>query len=217
MIKRFDNPKGKYIDKIIGQDRFAFSHSDSSDFYDLINWSKSGGYQGSVINFYDLESGKVYRPFDKKRNVIYSDPVYADGFYYFLQGNYDEKIVRLFQYIPENNPILIECFSMDEVNLYNLRIVGNPVHVISQEYDLRSYYPEKFSVELDENETVCFIEDGKIYMECWIERGWDDENNWATDEYDLYNKVIVKDFDGNVISEEIGYLYQSPDGTWWIA
>ena len=39
----------------------------------------------------------------------------------------------------------------------------------------------------------------------------------ATDNYDLYYKVIVKDFSGNTLSEEVGDLYQAADGTWWIA
>ena len=30
-------------------------------------------------------------------------------------------------------------------------------------------------------------------------------------------KVIVKDFSGKTLSEEIGDLYQAADGTWWIA
>lgn len=55
MIKRFQEVSAKYIEKIISQDRFAYAHSDTNDFYDLIEWSKSGGYQGSVILFFDFE------------------------------------------------------------------------------------------------------------------------------------------------------------------
>ena len=66
MIKRLQEVSGKYIEKIIGQDRFSYAHSDTNDFYDLIEQSKSGGYQGSVILFFDFESGKVFKPFAKK-------------------------------------------------------------------------------------------------------------------------------------------------------
>ncbi len=88
MIKRFKEIEGRYIEKIIGQDRLAFAHSDTDDFYDLIEWAERGGYQGSIIMFFDFESGNVYKPFEKKRNVVYSSPVYVTGFYYFLQGDY---------------------------------------------------------------------------------------------------------------------------------
>ena len=66
-------------------------------------------------------------------------------------------------------------------------------------------------------ESVIFIEDGKVYIEAWIEEGWDDENNCATDDYKYYDKIIVKDFAGNKISEEVGCLNKGPDGNWWIS
>lgn len=217
MIKRLQEASGKYIEKIIGQDRFAYAHSDTNDFYNLIEQSKSGGYQGSVILFFDFESGKVFKPFAKKRNVIYSNPVYAEGFYYFLQGDYDEKKISLYRYIPEKLLEKETELSTEEVSLYNLCIIGNPVHIISQEDTFVCYYPEKISFPITGHESALFIEDEKIYFESWVEEGWNDKNDCATDNYDLYYKVIVKDFSGNTLSEEVGDLYQAADGTWCIA
>ena len=217
MIKRLQEVSGKYIEKIIGQNRFAYAHSDTNDFYDLIEWSKSGGYQGSVILFFDFESGKVFKPFAKKRNVLYSNPVYAEGFYYFLQGDYDEKKISLYHYIPGKLLEKETELSTEEVSLYKLCIIGNPVHIISQEDTFVCYYPEKISFPITGHESALFIEDEKIYFESWVEEGWNDKNDYATDNYDLYYKVIVKDFSGNTLSEEVGDLYQAADGTWWIA
>ena len=217
MIKRLQEVSGIYIEKIIGQDRFAYAHSDTNDFYNLIEQSKSGGYQGSVILFFDFESGKVFKPFAKKRNVIYSNPVYAEGFYYFLQGDYDEKKISLYHYIPGKLLEKETELSTEEVSLYNLCIIGNPVHIISQEDTFVCYYPEKISFPITGHESALFIEDEKIYFESWVEEGWNDKNDCATDNYDLYYKVIVKDFSGNTLSEEVGDLYQAADGTWWNA
>ena len=217
MVRRFKEVNGKYIEKIYGQDRLAFAMSDNEDLYDLIAWSERGGYQGAVLYFYDFETGDVYQPFEKKRNVVYSRPEFADGYYYFLQGDYDAKTVVLCRYFPDDLLAPVVTLPLDDVDLYNLRIVGNPVHIISQNEELRCYYPEAFSFPLEPNETVCFIEDGRVYIEAWIEEGWDDENDRATDEYDYYHKVVVKDFHGNLISEEIGALGQAADGTWWMS
>ena len=217
MVRRFKEVNGKYIEKIYGQDRLAFAMSDNEDLYDLIAWSERGGYQGAVLYFYDFETGNVYRPFEKKRNVVYSRPEFADGHYYFLQGDYDAKTVVLYRYFPDDILAPVVTLPLDDVDLYNLRIVGNPVHIISQNEALRCYYPEAFSFPLEPNETVCFIEDGRVYIEAWIEEGWDDENDRATDEYNYYHKVVVKDFHGNLISEEIGALGQAADGTWWMS
>ena len=217
MIRKFKSVNGKYIEKIYGQDRLAFAMSDNEDLYDLIAWSERGGYQGAVLYFYDFETGDVYQPFEKKRNVVYSRPEFADGYYYFLQGDYDAKTVVLYRYFPDDLLAPVVTMPLDDVDLYNLRIVGNPVHIISQNEALRCYYPEAFSFPLEPNETVCFIEDGCVYIEAWIEEGWDDENDRATDEYNYYHKVVVKDFHGNLISEEIGALGQAADGTWWMS
>lgn len=217
MVRRFKEVNGKYIEKIYGQDRLAFAMSDNEDLYDLIAWSERGGYQGAVLYFYDFETGDVYQPFEKKRNVVYSRPEFADGYYYFLQGDYDAKTVVLYRYFPDDLLAPVVTMPLDDVDLYNLRIVGNPVHIISQNEELRCYYPDAFSFPLEPNETVCFIEDGRVYIEAWIEEGWDDENDRATDEYDYYHKVVVKDFHGNLISEEIGALGQAADGTWWMS
>ena len=217
MVRRFKEVNGKYIEKIYGQDRLAFAMSDNEDLYDLIAWSERGGYQGAVLYFYDFETGDVYQPFEKKRNVVYSRPEFADGYYYFLQGDYDAKTVVLYRYFPDDILAPVVTLPLDDVDLYNLRIVGNPVHIISQNEALRCYYPEAFSFPLEPNETVCFIEDGRVYIEAWIEEGWDDENDRATDEYNYYHKVVVKDFHGNLISEEIGALGQAADGTWWMS
>ena len=217
MVRRFKSVNGKYIEKIYGQDRLAFAMSDNEDLYDLIAWSERGGYQGAVLYFYDFETGDVYQPFEKKRNVVYSRPEFADGYYYFLQGDYDAKTVVLYRYFPDDLLAPVVTLPLDDVDLYNLRIVGNPVHIISQNEALRCYYPEAFSFPLEPNETVCFIEDGCVYIEAWIEEGWDDENDRATDEYNYYHKVVVKDFHGNLISEEVGALGQAADGTWWMS
>ena len=217
MIKRFKEIEGRYIEKIIGQDRLAFAHSDTKDFYDLITWAKSGGYQGSVIMFFDFQSGNVYRPFAKKKNVVYSDPVYTEGFYYFLQGDYDEKRIALYRYIPEKVMEKVTELSTEEVNLYNLRIIGDSVHIVSQEDYFACYYPEKISFPAENNEHAIFVDDGKIYFEAWVEKGWDDEKDRATDEYHYYCKVIVRDYEGNALSEDVGSICQASDGTWWIA
>ena len=53
---------------------------------------------------------------------------------------------------------------------------------------------------------MVFIDDNKVYIEKWVEEGWDDVNDCATNEYKYYHKIIVKDHSGNIISEEIGSL-----------
>lgn len=64
---------------------------------------------------------------------------------------------------------------------------------------------------------MSLIDEDKVYVEAWIEEGWDEELGCASENYKYYSKVLVKDFWGNTLSEEIGQLYQNDDGTWWIS
>ena len=235
MLRKFKELHGEYISRIEGQDRLAFAMSDNEDLYDLIAWAERGGYQGSVIRFYDFATGEVYTPFEKKRDVLYGKPEFFDGYYYFLQGDYSEKRITLYKYQPQGMTDTLEklespdtadlpqvlepvtTIGVDEVDLYNLSVAGNGVHVISQDDTFHCYFPERFSFPLTPQETVCFLDDGKVYIEAWVEEGWDNENDCAGENYEFYHLVRVKDYEGNLLSEERGYLHRAEDGTWWMA
>ena len=83
-LNRFEVVSGKYIEEISGQSRIGYSMSDTTDFYDMIEWSKKGGYQGSIISFYDYNNGKIYEPFQKQRNVLYGPPVYLKNSFWLI-------------------------------------------------------------------------------------------------------------------------------------
>ena len=145
MLKRFEKVTGSYIETIAGQKRFAFSHSDTADFYDLPERLQYSSYPGSVLRFYDLVTGKVYQPFDKRQDVLYGNPVFLEGKYYFLQGTFPAMssgstsgsriaVCRQVTQLP-----------IKEVNLYNLHIIGDSVHIVSQDEQFVCYYPQKFS------------------------------------------------------------------------
>ncbi len=216
-IKRFEVVTGKYIKEISGQSRIGYSMSDTTDFYDMIEWSKKGGYRGSIISFYDYDNGKVYEPFQEQRNVLYGNPVYLKNSFWFLQGDYNNGKITLFKYLPATPPESIIQLNIEDVDLYNLRIIGEDVYITSEDDEFACYYPENFRFHKNANESVMLIADKKVYLSAWVEEGWDDEKDCATEEYKYYDKVIVRDFKGNMLSETIGSLQQHPDGTWWIA
>ena len=58
-LNRFEVVTGRYIEEIPGQSRIGYVMSDATDFYDMIEWSKKGVYQGSTLSFYDYNNGKV--------------------------------------------------------------------------------------------------------------------------------------------------------------
>lgn len=216
-LHRFEVVSGTYVEEISGQSRIGYSMSDSTDFYDMIEWSKKGSYPGSIISFYDYDNGRNYEPFPKQRNVLYGKPVYLKNQFWFLQGDYNKGKITLFRYLPDETPEMITQLPIADVDPYNLQIIGEDVHIISEDDDFICYYPESFRFSKNSNEGVTVIADGKVYLSAWIEEGWDDENNCPTEAYKYYEKVMVRDFQGNVLSEEPGCLHQHVDGTWWIS
>jgi hypothetical protein len=217
MIKHFDEIHGLNIARPEGQKRFAYAVSEFEDFYDLSLMKDSCGYRGAVIRFYDFQTGKVFTPFEKERNVTYSKPLFHGGHFYFLQGDFNSRSIRLYEYFPEQVCRTVAVFDIDKTDLYNLSLLGEGMNVISQKDYFNCYYPTRISFPLAPNETAVAIREGKVFIEAWQEEGWDSEKDLASEEYRFYNKVIVKDFDGNTVSEETGSLFICEDGTLWIS
>ncbi len=212
-IKKCAQTDGIYLDLIPGQSRYYFGQSDTEDFYDIPGWLENGGYQGSVIHFFDLETGTKYFPFSKERNVLYGHPIFCDEFIYFLRGDFHKNLLTLYQYLPGKAPNPVFMQSLDQFDLYNLMVMGTPVHIISQSSKkLRCYYPKPFECPQAPNESLIHIEDDRLYFSAWIEEGV--ENDVITDHYKYYDKLIIKDYAGNILSEETGCLTHFPDGSW---
>lgn len=219
IYKEFNEITGEYVEEIPGQDRFAYGISDMGDLFEIEDIIKHvGSYKGSVIRFYDYQRGKVFLPFDQKENIGYRRPIFIDGSFYILQVDFDEGLANIYKYYPGECLDKIASHKIKDLSTYNLGLIGNELHLISQDDEsLEIYYPYRKSVKLEANESVLLIDDGKVYINAWIEEGWDDEKNREGEDYSYYDKLIIKDLDSNIISERVGNLHQKSDGTWWIA
>ncbi len=213
-IWRAEDVRGLYYTPVPGQSRYGYAVSDTEDFDEVPAWAARGGYQGATIHFLDYETGKVYVPFEKKRDVTYGRPVSQEGKLYFLQGDFGRGEVRLFAYLPGEEPEEACMLAASEVDLYNLQAVpGDVVRVVSQGKSLCGYWPERFEVPLEPNETVEFIEKDRIWLSAWVEEGLCGEQ--ITDKYRYYETLVVKDYDGQLLQSETGCLPFDPLGRLW--
>lgn len=219
IYKEFSEVKGDYVEEIPGQGRFGYSLSDLEDFFEIEEIINVGGsFRGSVIRFYDYQTGEVYLPFDQKTNTSYGKPIDIGGSFYILQVDFDEGLANIYKYYPGASLDKIASYRIKDLSTYNLGLIGNELHLISQDDEsLEIYYPFRKTLKLAENESVILIDDEKVYINAWIEEGWDDEKDRAGDDYHYYDNLIIKDMASNIILERIGNLHQSSDGTWWIA
>lgn len=215
MVKKFHKIQGIDITDIPGQYRLAYALTTGEDFYDVGEWIVDRDYTGSQILFYDLLNGDVFAPFPKKTNVVYGAPVYFKNNYYFLQCDFNIGFVILIRYLPGKILEEVKRFETKKLDLYNLELMGEPPHVVSQTVGEKfvSYYPEQISLSLDTpNDCVVHMEDGKIFISRWVEEGDSD-----SPDYKYYDRTVVKTYDGKDISDEIGSLRQMQDGSWWIS
>ena len=86
--------------------------------------------------------------------MLYGTPVYLKkSFLGFLQGDYNsgEKLL-FFKYYPDKNPEMIIQLNIEDVDLYNLRIIGEDVYIVSEDDEFVSYYPESFRFSKGVNE-----------------------------------------------------------------
>ena len=216
-LNRFEVVTGRYIEEILGQSTNGYAKSETTDIYDMIEWTNKDGYQGSTISFYDYNNGKVYEPFQKQRNVLYGTPVYLKKSFWFLQGDYNSGKITLFKFYPDIYPEMIIHLNIEDVDLYNLRIICVVVYIVSGDDVFVSYIYDSLRFSKGVNESVSMIADQKVYLSAWVEEGWDDENDCETEEYNYYEKVVERDFKGNLLSATLGSLLQHAAGTWWIA
>lgn len=214
-ISRLEEVCGVSPSVIPGQGRIAYSKSSTEDFYDMQGWMEQGGFRGDVIRFYDLVSGRIFCPFSLKKNVVYGRPLYSEGCFFFLQGDFDAGKITLFRYDLAGAPEAVTELDIRDTCLYNLRLVPAGVHIVSEDSrTLRCYYPEQFTLELEPNETLLAADGGKVYIDAWIEEGWDSVHGHASRDYDFYSCLVIKDLSGNILSREKGSLEQLPDGKW---
>lgn len=216
-IEVFDNVYGEYLESIFGQDRFYNSLSSMESYYDIPDWIKEHGYyHGDLIRFYDMYDNKTYTPFENEKNITYSYAKYKEGYFYFLRVDFNKYTLELIKYYPEKVLESIVELPLKDMNLYNLGLEdGYELHICSSDINFISYYPKNFELKLTPHQSVIYIDDDKIYVNEWVEEGVVEDQ--LTNDYEYYDKLLVMDYDGNVISERKGSLSKYPNGKWYLS
>ena len=124
--------------------------------------------------------------------------------------------------LEKKSEVLVQKYGVRNVELEILLFLyhsscGDTAKDIVEQKNLSKAHISKSVDNLRTKGFVVLIEDEKVYLEEWVEEGWDEEKDCATDAYQYYNKIIIKNFEGNTISEEIGCLNKSANGDWWVS
>lgn len=71
-LNRFEVVTGRYIEEILGQSRIGYAMSDTTDFYDMIEWSKKVGIKVQLFLFMITIMVKFMNHF-KNREMCYME------------------------------------------------------------------------------------------------------------------------------------------------
>ncbi len=171
-------------------------------------FNMTGCFKGTIHHLIHYPDAKVHSPFQIQENVYVGKPIWNNGVFNFLAVDFQEKLIRITKYIPENKKIeIITELSLLEVeDCYNLMLEIKPLTIGRSGND--GYYeiiwPEKKKIAIGKTETVLFRDEDKLYLSEWYE------------DPEYHENVIVRDIKtGEIIEKSEGYLLRLPNNVYW--
>lgn len=235
VIREIKGLENGYFENIEGTSEWYYSHVSSKSFCDLYEAEEivNDGYTfvGMGCALIHYPDGKVFKAFEIKENIYVEKPVFFNGKIYFLEVDFDKKVMRViyidseelissnFEDDKESNEdkfcnISIEDIkhveaeiSLSEVeDCYNLMLKISPMMITRAGNDgyFEIIYPEKKRYNIDVREGFDFRNGDDMYFASW------DENP----EYEDF--IAVRDYEsGEVKSVEKGSIFRMPNGEMW--
>ena len=225
VIRDISGIENGFFERVDGTSEWYYSHVSSKSFCDLYEAEEivSDGYTfvGMSCALIHYPDGKVFKPFEMRENIYVEKPVFLDGNIYFLEVDFDKKIMSLI-YIDSEELISgdfdedksiedikhVEAeISLSEVeDCYNLMLKIAPVMITRGGNDgyFEIIYPENKIYNIEDREGFDFRNGEDMYFASW------DENP----EYEDF--IVVRDYEsGEVKSVERGSIFRMPNGEMW--
>ena len=163
-------------------------------------YGKGREYAGSKLCFFN-KTGRSYEPIKQEKNVYLETPVYdkASNSFGILRYNFNKRILQAIAYKPDEESVeVIEEISLSEIDdLMNIRLIESPFMIVRN--------------SMEENESIEFVENEKMYSSKW------NEDLLDVLDYGYGEEVIVRDLEtGKILERYKGYLNRMPDGTAWL-
>lgn len=161
---------------------------------------KGREYAGSKLCFFN-KTGKAYESIKQEKNVYLEAPVYdkASNSFGILRYDFNKRILQAIAYKPDEESVeVIEEISLSEIDdLMNIRLIESPFMIVRN--------------SMEENESIEFVENEKMYSSKW------NEDLLDVLDYGYGEEVIVRDLEtGKILERYKGYLNRMPDGTAWL-
>lgn len=209
-IKVFKGFKDIYPEKVEGTDSWYFGHwTPCAEAYEVPEFKNN--YPGTKLYLVEYPSGKVFEPFKQEKNVFLEWPIYEQKEQSFgiIRYDFNKEIVQVFSFKPEGSSVtlLTELPFSKLGDMGNVRILTSPFALVKHDVHGNAVdflWPKEMHLQLEENETLVFQDEGKLYLSKWIE------------DPDYREEIIVRDTEtGQILERSPGYLLRMPDGSIW--
>ena len=132
-----------------------------------------------------------------------------------LRYDFNKRILQAIAYKPDEESVeVIEEISLSEIDdLMNIRLIESPFMIVrnSMEENAIEFLNPKRKIYLEENESIEFVENEKMYSSKW------NEDLLDVLDYGYGEEVIVRYLEtGKILERYKGYLNRMPDGTAWL-
>ena len=99
VIREIKGLENGYFENIEGTSEWYYSHVSSKSFCDLYEAEEivNDGYTfvGMGCALIHYPDGKVFKPFEIRENIYVEKPVFLNGKIYFLEVDFDKKVMRV--------------------------------------------------------------------------------------------------------------------------
>ena len=210
-IKKINNISSGVFERAEGSDKWYWCSDFTGDLYEAEEIANQGkDFEGTDMSIIRYPDGKVFKPFEKKKNIYINNPV-ADGeALAFLAADFYMGFINIFRYFPERD--FTETAAAMPIkslrNCYNLRLVTSPLTLCGGDcYDgkIEIVWPEKAVFDVSEKEILICRDNDIFYFNEWFE---DPEYREEISVRDIKNGKVIKKYNGS--------MYGMPDGSWWI-
>lgn len=173
------------------------------DFFEVENLVKTNtAYPGNELQIIDPEEREVFRPFEKRENVLIGEPMYYQEALTYLLCDFNKGTTEIYRGKFHEIPRLLKSIPLEEVNTYNLRLLGEVPSLISEEDEFTMYWPRETSFSLESNETVVLRQDRRFYTLLWYEG----------EQRPYYEMLRIRDLEGKILKEREGSFTLLEDG-----
>ena len=177
------------------------------DLYEAEELFKMGHpVQSNKLYLIHYPDGTIYEPVSAVDGQYIGYPVYDNGAVALLVVSFEEAVIRILRFRPEETQEVAKLPLSAVKNCYNLILHTNPLTLTRQANDnmIEIIWPEHVQLAIEDRETLNFREGDKLYTTVWYE------------DPDYREETVVRSAqDGTILDRYPGDIRIMPNGEKW--